>query len=91
MAWFDFDSFSEKGIVTMNKEERKRIVESPQVGVSGFSGEVLSVELGDHEDIIWHWTHEPGGGSFVTGYEICEQSEKSEGGRGNGSTRNDRD
>jgi hypothetical protein len=51
-------------------------------GSSDLPGQVLSVELGNDEEVIWQWTHRPDGTSVVTGYEIVknteEKSERSE-------------
>lgn len=42
--------------------------------------EVLSVALGEHEEVRWIWTHTAGGESVVTGYAIVEK----DGGRAGG-------
>jgi hypothetical protein len=60
----------------MKKAEKKHIVQTPSSGGSDLPGQVLSVELGENEQIIWQWTHRPDGTSMVTGYEIVEKSEE---------------
>jgi hypothetical protein len=60
----------------MKKAEKKHIVQAPSSGGSDLPGQVLSVELGENEQIIWQWTHRPDGTSMVTGYEIVEKSEE---------------
>jgi hypothetical protein len=35
---------------------------------------VLSVELNEDEDVVWHWTHFADGRSAVTGYSIVPVS-----------------
>ena len=39
-------------------------------------GQVLSVELGEDEEVIWQWTHRPDGTSAVTGYEVVKKTEE---------------
>ena len=64
----------------MKKADKKRIVQAPSSGGSDLPGQVLSVELGEDEQVIWQRTHRPDGTSAVTGYEVVkkadEQSEK---------------
>jgi len=61
----------------MSEQIEKRIVQAPNEGTPDPSGAVISVELNPDEDVIWHWTHKPDGGSVVTGYEIIKKSERS--------------
>ena len=35
---------------------------------------VISVVLGDDEDVQWYWTHYPDGRSVVTGYEVIKKA-----------------
>jgi len=66
----------------MKTTENKRTVQAPYSGGSDLPGQVLSVEVGADEEVIWKWTHRPDGTSAVTGYEIVkmteEKSERSE-------------
>ena len=54
-------------------KESKRVVSAPAVCGADASSGVISILLGDDEDVQWHWTHYPGGGSVVTGYEIIKK------------------
>jgi len=36
---------------------------------------MISVVLGDDEDVCWYWTHYPNGESVVTGYEIVKKDQ----------------
>ncbi len=38
--------------------------------------EVLSVALGQDEEVRWIWTHTVGGGSVVTGYTIVRKEDE---------------
>ena len=60
----------------MKTTEKKRIIQAPSSGGSDLPGQVLSVELGEDEEVIWQWTHRPDGTSTVTGYEIVKMSEE---------------
>ncbi len=60
----------------MNMDEKKRIVQAPSVGNSDLPGQVLNVELGEDEEVIWQWTHRPDGTSVVTGYEVIKKTEE---------------
>ena len=51
----------------MSEEIKKRLVQTPQVGVAGAPGEIISVALNEDEDVVWRWTHRPDGASLVTG------------------------
>ena len=62
----------------MDEKKNKRVVVAPQAGGSDSSGQVISVELNDDEEVIWRWTHYPDGTSAVTGYEIIKKNEKIE-------------
>jgi hypothetical protein len=73
----------------MSKQDQKRIVKSPPDVSSARSGEILSVEVAEDEDVVWHWTHQPDGISFISGYEIVKIERKER--PVDGSTRNDRD
>jgi len=54
----------------MKTTDKKRVVQAPSSGGSDSPGQVLSVELGEDEEVTWQWTHRPDGTSAVTGYEI---------------------
>jgi hypothetical protein len=60
----------------MKETEKKRIVQAPSSGGSDLPGQVLSVELGEDEEVIWQWTHRPDGASAVTGYEVVKKAEE---------------
>lgn len=60
----------------MKKAEKKRVVQAPSSGSSDSPGQVLSVELGEDEEVNWQWTHRPDGTSVVTGYEIVKKTEE---------------
>jgi len=60
----------------MEKTEKKRIVHAPSSDSSAMPGQVLSVELGEDEEVIWQWTHRENGSSVVTGYEIVKKTEE---------------
>ena len=60
----------------MKTTEKKRIVQAPSSGGSDLPGQVLTVELGEDEEVIWQWTHRPDGTSVVTGYEVVKNSEE---------------
>jgi len=62
----------------MDEKENKRVVVAPQAGGADSSGQVISVELNDDEEVIWRWTHYPDGTSAVTGYEIIKKIERSD-------------
>ena len=51
----------------------KRIEYAPSIFGLGASPGVISVLLGDDEDVQWCWTHYPDGRSAVTGYEIIRK------------------
>jgi hypothetical protein len=58
----------------METTEKKRIAQAPYLGGSDLPGQVLSVELGEDEEVNWLWTHFPNGQSIVTGYEIIKKN-----------------
>lgn len=58
-------------------EKGKRVEYAPSCGPDTSSG-VISVVLGEDEDVRWCWTHYPDGRSVVTGYEVIKR------GRGEG-------
>jgi hypothetical protein len=60
----------------MKEIEKKHIVQAPSSGGSDSPGQVLSVELGEDEEVIWQWTHRPDGTSAVTGYEVVKKNEE---------------
>ncbi len=55
------------------KKAPTRIVIAPGAAASMTAGEVLSVEVGAHEDVEWVWSHDPKRGSRVTGYRIVRR------------------
>jgi len=60
----------------MKATEKKRVVQAPFSGAADLPGQVLSVELGEGEEVIWQWTHREDGSSVVTGYEIVKETEE---------------
>ncbi len=60
----------------MKEEKKKRLAVAPQAGKADSSGQIISVELNDDEDVRWQWTHYPDGTSAVTGYEIFKKAEE---------------
>jgi len=60
----------------MNTTEKKRVIQAPSSGSSDLPGQVLNVDLGEDEEVIWQWTHRPDGTSAVTGYEIVKKAEE---------------
>ncbi len=62
----------------MDEKKNKRVVVAPQAGGADSSGQVISVELNDDEEVIWRWTHYPDGTSVGAGYEIIKKNEKIE-------------
>ena len=59
----------------MKRSENKHIVQAPSSGRLDSPGQVLSVELGEDEEVIWQWTHRLDGASVVTGYEVVKKTE----------------
>jgi hypothetical protein len=60
----------------MKKTEKKRVIQAPSSDSSAQPGQVLSVELGEEEEVVWQWTHREDGSSVVTGYEIVKRNEE---------------
>ncbi|MGH9842440.1 MAG: hypothetical protein ACREEM_27170 [Blastocatellia bacterium] len=60
----------------MNTDQEKRTVLAPQIGSADSSAQIISVEIGEDEEVVWQWTHYPDGTSAVTGYEIIKKSER---------------
>src|SRR5262249_26317280 len=60
----------------MKATEKKRVVQAPFSGSADLPGQVLSVELGEGEEVIWQWTHREDGSRVVTGYEIAKKTEE---------------
>ena len=60
----------------MKMPEKKRIIHAPSSDSAALPGQVLSVELGEEEEVIWQWTHREDGSSVVTGYEIVKKIEE---------------
>jgi hypothetical protein len=60
----------------MKTAEKKRIIQAPSSGSSDLPGQVLSVKLGEDEEVIWQWTHRPDRTSAVTGYEVVKKTEE---------------
>jgi hypothetical protein len=57
----------------MKTTEKKRIAQAPSSDGSDLPGQILSVELGEEEEVNWLWSHFPNGQSLVTGYEIIKK------------------
>ena len=64
--------------MVMNEDQEKQIVLAPQSGRADVSGQVISVELAEDEEVVWQWTHYPDGTSAVTGYKITKKIEGSD-------------
>lgn len=47
-----------------------RTVMAPAPSGSGAVNRIVSVVIEEDQDVIWEWTHLPGGGRFVSGYTI---------------------
>jgi hypothetical protein len=60
----------------MKKTEKKRVIQAPSSDSSAQPGQILSVELGEEEEVVWQWTHREDGSSVVTGYEIVKKNEE---------------
>jgi hypothetical protein len=60
----------------MKKTEKKRVIQAPSSDSSAQPGQILSVELGEEEEVVWQWTHREDGSSVVTGYEIVKRNEE---------------
>ena len=57
-------------------EKGKRIERAPSSGPGAPPG-VISVVVGEDEDVRWCWTHYPDGRSVVTGYEVIKRGRES--------------
>ncbi|MEM9541614.1 MAG: hypothetical protein AAGA60_19230 [Cyanobacteria bacterium P01_E01_bin.42] len=61
----------------MTATKQKRIVSAPQPTFAASSqpptNRVLSVELGENENVEWVWTSLPDGTRYVSGYTIIQQ------------------
>ena len=57
-------------------ERQRRTVYAPQTKGDAEDPAVISVELDEHEDVEWTWTHTSDGKSIVTGYTIVEKAER---------------
>lgn len=55
-----------------NDRDSRRTVTAP--GDAAAPGQVISVELGEDEDVEWQWTHDADGSSRVTGYRIVPRA-----------------
>lgn len=51
----------------------RRIVCAPQPTPVAISASIISVELGEDEEVEWQWTHFPDGRSMATGYSIIKK------------------
>lgn len=47
-----------------------RTVFAPAPMGRGAVNRIVSVVLDDEQDVIWEWTHLPGGARFVSGYTV---------------------
>lgn len=56
----------------MATRTRRRTVRAPQPEGAPAPNAVVSVELGEDEEVRWAWTHADGE-SVVTGYDIVEK------------------
>ena len=63
----------------LQANDGKRIEYAPAaVGEPGAAAGVVSVVLGDDEDVQWYWTHYPDGRSVVTGYGLTKKDRDAE-------------
>jgi hypothetical protein len=58
--------------------DRRRRVHAPVTTMNG-SSSVMSVVLGEDEEVEWRWTHYADGQSVVSGYEIIKTKKEEEG------------
>ena len=58
------------------EEKKKRIVRAPGTPSGATSGEVISVEIGEDEEVEWIWSHDAANGSAVTGYRIVPKAKE---------------
>jgi hypothetical protein len=56
--------------------EKKRTMYAPWSELGTRPPTVISVELGEDEDVEWIWTHTDDGESVVTGYAITQRTDK---------------
>lgn len=56
--------------------EKKRTMYAPWPELGTRPPTVISVELGEDEDVEWIWTHTDDGESVVTGYAITQRTDK---------------
>lgn len=56
-------------------DDSKRVERAPGSCGLGSLPNMISVVLGDDEDVCWCWTHYPNGESVVTGYEIVKKDQ----------------
>ena len=59
-------------------DQNKRIEYAPSGRGFGAPTGVISVSLGEDEDVEWCWMHYPDGRSAVTGYEIIKKARQRE-------------
>jgi hypothetical protein len=57
------------------EEKKKRVVTAPSTPSGATSGEVISVEVSEDEEVEWVWSHDAASGSAVTGYRIVPKVE----------------
>jgi hypothetical protein len=60
----------------MTEKSKKRTVYAPRPELGTRPPAVISVELGEDEDVEWIWTHTDDGVSVVTGYTITKGTDK---------------
>ena len=70
----DYQSKSSKWLERASGSHR-RVVSAPNPSDPSVVTSVINVELDNDEDVVWEWTHEPGGRSKVTGYRIVKKGE----------------
>ena len=67
---------------TRRETIEKRIVYAPQPTPVAISASIISVELGEDEEVEWQWTHYADGRSLVTGYSVVKKLKIGERGEG---------
>jgi hypothetical protein len=55
------------GPIEQDEERTRTVVAPPAIG-AGALNRIVSVVIGEDEDVVWEWTDLPGGGGFVSGY-----------------------
>ena len=60
----------------MNADQPTKTILAPHSGSADAPAQVISVEVGEDEEVLWQWTHYPDGTSAVTGYEIVKKAKK---------------